>query len=81
MHHKNSDVQHVILEAMLESRGHRHVGEDKHRYRHDSNLTPESVKKIYQSITPIFELSNDSIRRERLQARTSHGRTSRRRGW
>ena len=61
MHHKNSDVQHVILEAMLESRGHRHVGEDKHRYRHDSNLTPESVKKIYQSITPIFELSNDLL--------------------
>ena len=58
MHHKSSAIQHVILEAMLESRGHRHVGEHKHRYRHESMLKPESVKKIYQSITPIFELSN-----------------------
>jgi hypothetical protein len=61
MHHKSSAIQHVILEAMLESRGHRHVGEHKHRYRHESMLKPESVKKIYQSITPIFELSNNLL--------------------
>ena len=58
LHYDQPDVEHVLLEAMLESRGHRHKDQHKHRYRHVSNLNDTDVTSIYQSITPIFELSN-----------------------
>ena len=55
------EVEHVLLEAMLESRGHRHEHQPKHRYRNDA-LMVEDVTPIYQSITPIFELSNTLLK-------------------
>ena len=62
LHYDQPDVEHVLLEAMLESRGHRHKDQDKHRYRHVSNLNDTDVTSIYQSITPIFELSNTLLK-------------------
>ena len=62
LHYDQPDVEHVLLEAMLESRGHRHKDQDKHRYRQISNLNDKDVTSIYQSITPIFELSNTLLK-------------------
>lgn len=62
LHYDQPDVEHVLLEAMLESRGHRHKDQHKHRYRHVSNLNDTDVTSIYQSITPIFELSNTLLK-------------------
>ena len=62
LHYDQPDVEHVLLEAMLESRGHRHKDQDKHRYRQISNLNDTDVTSIYQSITPIFELSNTLLK-------------------
>ncbi len=59
LHDNRHSIEHVLVEALLESRGHHDlVMGDKHRYREDSKITDEGVEMVYQSITPIFELSN-----------------------
>ena len=69
LHFDMPEVEHVLLEAMLESRGHRHENQPKHRYRNEalkpgtfSSLMVEDVAPIYKSITPIFELSNTLLK-------------------
>lgn len=61
LHFDMPEVEHVLLEAMLESRGHRHKDQPKHKYRNDA-LMVHDVTPIYQSITPIFELSNTLLK-------------------
>ena len=59
LHDNRHSIEHVLVEALLESRGHHDlVMGDKHRYREHSKITDEGVEMVYQSITPIFELSN-----------------------
>ena len=59
LHDNRDSIEHVLVEALLESKGHHDlVMGDKHRYREHSKITDEGVEMVYQSITPIFELSN-----------------------
>jgi len=52
-------VEHVLIEAILQSRGHQET--DKYRYRDSTGLTDASLQKVYRSITPIFKLSNSLL--------------------
>jgi len=52
-------VEHVLIEAILQSRGHQET--DKYRYRDSIRLTDSSLQKVYRSITPIFKLSNSLL--------------------
>ncbi len=62
LHDNRHSIEHVLVEALLESRGHHDlVMGDKHRYREHSKITDEGVEMVYQSITPIFELSNNLL--------------------
>ena len=59
LHDNRHSIEHVLVEALLESRGHHDlVMGDKHRYREHSKIKDKGVKMVYQSITPIFDLSN-----------------------
>ena len=63
LHDNRDSIEHVLVEALLESKGHHDlVMGDKHRYREGSKITDEGVKMVYQSITPIFELSNTLLK-------------------
>ena len=62
LHDNRHSIEHVLVEALLESRGHHDlVMGDKHRYREHSKIKDKGVKMVYQSITPIFELSNNLL--------------------
>ena len=63
LHDNRDSIEHVLVEALLESKGHHDlVMGDKHRYREGSKITDEGVEMVYQSITPIFELSNTLLK-------------------
>ena len=55
----DESVEHVLIEAILQSRGHQET--DKYRYRDSIGLTDSSLQKVYRSITPIFKLSNSLL--------------------